>query len=589
MSEAGFVVRARGLTKVYRLYAKPQHRFLDMFGLLPARAPYGEHLALDRVDLEIRRGERVAFIGRNGAGKSTLLKIVTGVIRPTSGELEVARGAHALLQIGSSFHADFTGRQNVLAYLAHLGLRREEAARRVAQIVEFAELEEYIDQPIKTYSTGMVARLMFSASTALEPEVLVLDEILGVGDAYFAQKSFERIREMCAARGTTVLLVSHDIYAAARLCDRMVWLDRGKVLFDGRTQDAMRAYESSVREQEESRLRARKLLSAHGAAPAGTAAVMVEATALDAIPEGVAFARLAVELAGGGAVELPVTRPDAFSPGAAGHLVEEGGNWAAEVAQVEGRAARAVKPFGSPFHKVCAVAHVPAGAQVAGVASAYRAPEGALLRLSCYDAAGREIASGEIGPTGGAWRDAVVRGVATATAGPGAPERPIGTNRIRIVDARFVDDAGHETFFLAHGGPVRLLVDYRINDPALAERAQVVVALHRDGAVDVCRFVTRDLAFDGAALPAGRIEFRLARMPVTAGRYALTVLIAEEGYYDRLQTQYFSINPGVYACASKILEFEVAGSSALSSGTVFIGEADWALLGPGATAESEAR
>ena len=125
---------------------------------------------------------------------------------------------------------------------------------------------------------------------------------------------------------------------------------------------------------------------------------------------------------------------------------------------------------------------------------------------------------------------------------------------------------------------MRLLVDYRVNDPALAERAQVVVALHRDGATDTCRFIARDLAFDGARAPTGTIEFRLARMPVTEGRYSLTVLIAEEGYYDRPQTRYFSVNPGVYACASRMLEFDIAGSSGLSSGTVFVGEADWAML-----------
>ena len=122
-----------------------------------------------------------------------------------------------------------------------------------------------------------------------------------------------------------------------------------------------------------------------------------------------------------------------------------------------------------------------------------------------------------------------------------------------------MDPDGREIFILEHGGPVRLLVDYRMNDPALAEKAQVVVALHRDGAIDICRFIARDLAFDGASRPTGTIEFRLAKMPVTEGRYSLTVLIAEEGYYDRPQTRYFSMNPGVYACASRMLEFDVTG------------------------------
>src|SRR3954470_20332295 len=154
MSEV--VIRAVDLTKVYRLYAKPHYRFLDMFGLLRRNnGAYTEHHALDGVNLEVRRGERVALIGRNGAGKTTLLKLITSVIEPTSGLIKVAEGASALLQIGAGFHPDFTGRENTYSYLSHVGVVGAEAARKVGHIVEFAELEQYIDQPIKTYSTGM--------------------------------------------------------------------------------------------------------------------------------------------------------------------------------------------------------------------------------------------------------------------------------------------------------------------------------------------------------------------------------------------------------------------------------------------------
>src|SRR5262249_6339835 len=153
-------------------------------------------------------------IGRNGAGKSTFLKLVTRVIEPSSGTLEVAGKVHALLQIGTGFHPDFTGRENVFAFFAQLGITGEDARRRFADVVEFAEIEEYIDQPVKTYSTGMSVRLMFSASTSIEPELLVLDEVLGVGDAYFAHKSFERMRELCEREAATLLLVTHDVYSA---------------------------------------------------------------------------------------------------------------------------------------------------------------------------------------------------------------------------------------------------------------------------------------------------------------------------------------------------------------------------------------
>jgi lipopolysaccharide transport system ATP-binding protein len=207
MSET--IIRARDLRKVYRLYSGPGARFLDMFGMLGDRpGAFTEHAALDGVSLDIARGEKVAFIGRNGAGKSTLLKLMTSVVEPTSGTLEVRGKVHALLQIGTGFHPDFTGRENVLAYLAQLGVTGRDAERKYAEIVDFAELEEYIGQPVKTYSSGMAVRLMFSTATAITPELLVLDEVLGVGDAYFAQKSYQRMREMAEGEGTTLRSVT---------------------------------------------------------------------------------------------------------------------------------------------------------------------------------------------------------------------------------------------------------------------------------------------------------------------------------------------------------------------------------------------
>src|SRR5262249_37712034 len=144
------------------------------------------------------------------------------------------------------------------AYLAQLGISGAQANRRMDEIVDFAEIEEYIDQPLKTYSTGMAVRLMFSASTAITPDLLVLDEILGVGDAYFAHKSFTGMRDLCANAGTTLLLVTHDVYSAIELCERVIWLDQGRVLIDADGATVVKAYEDSVRQQEESRLRTRK-------------------------------------------------------------------------------------------------------------------------------------------------------------------------------------------------------------------------------------------------------------------------------------------------------------------------------------------
>jgi lipopolysaccharide transport system ATP-binding protein len=279
---ADVVIRAVDLTKVYRLYAKPAYRFLDMFGLLGNRQnAFTEHTALGGINLEIKRGEKVAIIGRNGAGKSTFLKLVTRVIQPTAGSLDVSGDVHALLQIGTGFHPDFTGRENVRAYLAQLGLTGAEAARRCDDAIAFAELEEYIDQPVKVYSTGMAMRLMFAASTAITPDLLVLDEVLGVGDAYFAQKSYERMRELCDRNGSTLLLVTHDIYSATRMCNRVIWLERGSVAMDGGAAEVVKAYAESIRTQEEHRLRLKKqsqlaAAAADAGSPDGEVPLLVE-------------------------------------------------------------------------------------------------------------------------------------------------------------------------------------------------------------------------------------------------------------------------------------------------------------------------
>src|SRR5262245_27461301 len=249
-------IRLCSVGKVYRLYTQPVYRLLDLFGLCPPGPSYfTEHQALDDVSVEIQRGEKVAIIGRNGAGKSTLLKIVTGLIRPSRGTVDVDGRISNLLQIGTGFHPEFTGRQNVFAGLAHQGVTGAEAGRAFDEIVACAEIEEYIDHPMKTSSTGVCSRLLSSSSVVMKPEILIVDEILGVGDAYFAHKSFQRMREMCTRGGTTLLLVTHDIYSALNLCDRFIWLDRGQVKFDGDGKSAIALYESSIKAQEEHWLR----------------------------------------------------------------------------------------------------------------------------------------------------------------------------------------------------------------------------------------------------------------------------------------------------------------------------------------------
>jgi homopolymeric O-antigen transport system ATP-binding protein len=254
-------IDARGLAKMYRLYARPLDQVLHLLGLrLPWRTDRAhEFWALRDVNLIVGRGERVGIVGRNGAGKSTLLKMIAGVLTPTEGSLTVQGRVQALMELGTGFHPDFSGRENVLAALAYLGVTGREAEERLAEIVEFAELEDFIDQPVKTYSAGMYTRLAFSVATSIRPEILIIDEILSAGDAYFGGKCSERMRQLTEESRATVLFVSHDLAAVQKVCTRAIWLDRGRIVADGETLAVCKAYSAAVRDQEELRLRARNL------------------------------------------------------------------------------------------------------------------------------------------------------------------------------------------------------------------------------------------------------------------------------------------------------------------------------------------
>ena len=355
-AESDFAVRVRGLRKAYRLYRKPSYRLRDMLGLLPDDARYfSEHIALHDVTLSIRRGEKVAIIGRNGAGKSTLLKLITRVIQPSGGTIVLNGKTQALLSLGTGFHPELTGRENVLAYLANFGIAGEKAASMIDEIIDFSELEEYIDQPTKTYSSGMNMRLMFSVSTMFVPDLLVIDEVLGVGDAYFQGKSFERIREICSGQGDyALLLVTHDVYTASGLCERMIWIDQGAVLLDADSATVLKAYDTSIRQQEESRLRKKALLGAQRMAEMSLhpdVPMLFELRSPDNIPlpSPVAIAR--ISLFDGEREWRAALFDDAATQTTAGRPIQEGGSWG-EIVTWQGRQARQMKHYGSPIHKV---------------------------------------------------------------------------------------------------------------------------------------------------------------------------------------------------------------------------------------------
>ena len=256
-------IRIRNLGKMYKLFSNPSDKVLDALGLSRLFAKgdsrYQSFWAIRDINLDIMKGERVGIVGHNGAGKSTLLKVICGNLAPTEGEAKVDGRIQALMELGTGFHPEFTGRENIAASLSYLGLNRSEILAREAEIVEFAELEEFIDQPIKTYSAGMYARLAFSAATSLEPELLIIDEVLGAGDAYFAGKCFERMRKLTHDTGATVLFVSHDLGSMQALCERTIWMERGTIKMDGDPLEVSKAYYKQVQKREHKRHVARRL------------------------------------------------------------------------------------------------------------------------------------------------------------------------------------------------------------------------------------------------------------------------------------------------------------------------------------------
>lgn len=255
-------IKINDLGKLYKLYHKPVDKILDVFGInkfmVWKKTNYQEFWALRGLNLEVKKGERVGIVGRNGAGKSTLLKIISGNINPTEGSVQVNGKVQALMELGTGFHPDFTGRENIKASLSYNNLSMKQIKLLEEEIIDFTELEEFIDQPVKIYSAGMYARLAFAVATVLEPEILIIDEILGAGDASFAMKSAQRMKKLTQETGATVLFVSHSIESVIDMCDRAILLNRGKITHDADPLTISKIYNSMIRAEDELLLRAKE-------------------------------------------------------------------------------------------------------------------------------------------------------------------------------------------------------------------------------------------------------------------------------------------------------------------------------------------
>lgn len=228
------------VSRTFRVYPKAQRTLKDVF-VAPGRSRAREVQALRGVSLTAEPGEAVGLVGRNGSGKTTLLRLISGIIKPTTGRIEVGGRVASLLELGAGFHQDFTGRENVYLNGSIHGLSRARVRELMDEIVAFAELERFIDLPVRTYSSGMYMRLGFSVAAHIRSDVLLLDEVFAVGDEEFQRKCFGKVAEF-KNRGGTILFVSHDAQAVERLCDRAVLLRQGEVAFDGSTREAIAAY-----------------------------------------------------------------------------------------------------------------------------------------------------------------------------------------------------------------------------------------------------------------------------------------------------------------------------------------------------------
>jgi homopolymeric O-antigen transport system ATP-binding protein len=237
------VVEARGLAKVYPIFRRPEDRLKQMF-VRGRRRYYEEYWALQNVDLQVRRGEALGLIGRNGSGKSTLLQLICGTVSPTLGEVAVRGRVAAMLELGAGFNPEFTGRENVYLAASVLGLADDQIRVRFDAIAEFAGIGDFLEQPVKVYSSGMYARLAFAVAAHVDADLLLVDEILAVGDAAFNQKCMRFIRQF--KDGGTLLLASHDLGAVLNLCDRVLWLDRGSVRALGTPRDVCDEYVESL-------------------------------------------------------------------------------------------------------------------------------------------------------------------------------------------------------------------------------------------------------------------------------------------------------------------------------------------------------
>jgi len=240
---ADVIVEFKNVSKIYKLFKNDKYRFMSVFS---KKVPYKEKKAVNDVSFQIERGEAVALFGKNGAGKSTILKMITGVTYPNSGEVIVNGRVSALLELTSGFDAELSGRGNIYLKGELLGLKRDEIKELEETIIEFADIGDYIEQPVRTYSSGMKARLGFAINVNIKPEILIIDEALSVGDKAFQEKCLKKVNDLIENDNVTLLFVTHATSTAKKFCRRGLVMKSGKLIHDSDVEDALKVYNSSI-------------------------------------------------------------------------------------------------------------------------------------------------------------------------------------------------------------------------------------------------------------------------------------------------------------------------------------------------------
>jgi lipopolysaccharide transport system ATP-binding protein len=564
MSEHPPAVRFDNVGKMYKIFSSRAGHVLDILGLdgvLPRRrARYREFWALRGIDFELGKGERLGIIGRNGAGKTTLLKLVTGNLAATEGDVVVDGDVQALLEIGGGLHPEFTGRENIHAALVHLGLTAAEIKDAEDDIDAFTELGRFLDQPFKTYSQGMQARLSIAIATAIQPEILIIDEILGAGDAYFFSKSTARMEQLLE-EGASVLLVSHALDQVERFCAETIWIDRGRIVMRGPTSEVVKAYQKFIRDLDDRRLTAknRKAPSSYDAFERES---YTDQISVHLVAAGAACDIDTIELVRDGTVEerIDVGEPQDgdFRQQAYIALTEHG--WEDTAEEADGSYFRRLEPT-SPAEAIFNLWFFYHRSHYR-VRVRYRSPDGALsLSLS---RAGRQATQHHAPPMASwTWAEIALGAGDTLSADDGsiARSRWSGSGSFLMTSVRLLDDAGEEAATFSVGRPLSVEVEIAARATGRLPLIPAALVFRPDGIV-VTRHVAEEVVLDVQEGDVVNARLDLGPLLLGNGVYLLSL-----GLYAQLDVD--DIQPSeYYDYFDRSFEFRVVGNPRLHNEVV---------------------